>query len=91
MASTSSDSIRQILLDYDVSVERGFLPDVDPLLSLSGKFSAFEECVTNIHNYASNNTIRSKILELPVVDFSALKAEVRLKVSHFSESVRGFN
>ena len=60
-------NILPLLQKYEVSPLRGFLPQRDPLQSLSGKYEKWEDLVKNVSDLILAKQIRTLIDRLPVI------------------------
>ena len=63
---------------FGLSEERGFLPHVDPLLSLPATFSAWEEIAQKLPKYLAGMSLRRSVDALPQFPLDALKSEAEI-------------
>lgn len=71
--------IPQILKNYNVDIERGFLPPQDPLLCLPKPFEAWEDLADNLTDYINAGIIRAKIDDLPLIENSVFSNQAELE------------
>jgi indoleamine 2,3-dioxygenase len=66
--------LSQVLFNYDVDVERGFLPSQDPPTALPteppGDFSVFDEIGNNLPSLLVDGTLENEIRKLPVFNLN---------------------
>ena len=67
---------------YNISVERGFLPTSDPLLSLPEAFRAWEEIGASLSDLVRAKQVRSKVERLPKFPIDELKQEAEWWRAH---------
>eukprot|EP00118_Oscarella_pearsei_P026857 m.310522 g.310522 ORF g.310522 m.310522 type:complete len:394 (+) comp52197_c0_seq1:51-1232(+) len=68
------------LEDYCVSQTRGFVPDEDPLLSLPSYYEPWTSLADQIPSLLQNSsTLRSRVLELPLLDHTQLTRPAELQ------------
>ena len=63
---------------FGLSEERGFLPHVDPLLSLPATFSAWEEIAQKLPKYLAGMSLRRSVDALPQFPLDALKSDAEI-------------
>ena len=61
------------LQEFDVDLERGFLPPVDPVGALPSHFLAWEQAANDLPKLLATGRIRTILNELPLLDSSALR------------------
>ena len=63
---------------FGLSEERGFLPHIDPLLSLPATFSAWEEIAQKLPKYLAGMSLRRSVDALPQFPLDALKSDAEI-------------
>lgn len=69
----------QILKQYSVDFDRGFLPSQDPLEKLPKQFTAWEHLATNLTDYINAGVIREQIDKLPVIENPKFNSNAELE------------
>lgn len=67
------------LKDFGVSLERGFLPAQDPLESLPGAFSVWDEVSAALPKLLVSTKTRDTIDRMPLIDAAGLQTEAELE------------
>lgn len=67
----SSDNTYQ---EFQISPERGFLPQTDPLRSLGSAFSAWEEIAQNLPQIVASQKIQQQLASLPKFELSKINS-----------------
>jgi indoleamine 2,3-dioxygenase len=62
------------LTDYDISQERGFLPETDPPVSLPNEYQSWEEIANQIPKFLVSDQLRTLVDALPLINIDNLKS-----------------
>lgn len=75
MCASPSHTAIDDLASYDISDERGFLPDQDPLTELPAAFAAWEAAARDLPKFLLTGRVRSILADLPPFPYDALDGE----------------
>ena len=76
MANAAED-----LKQYDVSVQRGFLPEPDPERALPGPLALWQELASELPKRLAAGRVRSAVRTLPKFDLAALRSPAEERVA----------